>query len=158
MTNMILKQGQHVLFQRNAYVLTNVPEKYKGLYKMFIRWGRSNVRENLMMGKFVFKNFRKESKVGARLLFLNQFLTIAMAYPFLIFMLFFIVMHPVLFISSTFLGILIASSFSVFFYAKRHNFSESLWAYSYSILYTFGLFWIMPYAIATAGKRGWLTR
>jgi len=158
MTNMILKQGQHVLFQRNAYVLTNVPEKYKGLYKMFIRWGRSNVRENLMMGKFVFKNFRKESKIGARLLFLNQFLTIAMAYPFLIFMLFFIVMHPVLFISSTFLGILIASSFSVFFYAKRHNFSESLWAYSYSILYTFGLFWIMPYAIATAGKRGWLTR
>lgn len=158
MTNMILKQGHHVLFQRNAYVLTNVPEKYKGLSKMFIRWGRSNVRENLMMSKFIFTNFRKESKVGARLLFLNQFLTIAMAYPFLLFMLYFILIHPVLFFSSTLLGILILSSFPVFFYAKRHNFSESLWAYSYSILYTFGLFWIMPYAIATAGKRGWLTR
>ena len=36
MTNMILKQGHHVLFQRNATVLTNVPEEYTGLYKMFI--------------------------------------------------------------------------------------------------------------------------
>lgn len=158
MTNMILKQGHHVLFQRNAYVLTNVPEKYRGLSKMFIRWGRSNVRENLMMSKFVFTNFRKGSKVGARLLFLNQFLTIAMAYPFLLFMLYFILIHPVLFFSSTLMGILILSSFPVFFYAKRHNFSESLWAYTYSLLYTFGLFWIMPYAIATAGRRGWLTR
>ncbi|MGK0494912.1 MAG: hyaluronan synthase, partial [Maribacter sp.] len=49
MTNMILKQGYHVLFQRNAYAYTNVPEQYTGLYKMFIRWGRSNVRENIEM-------------------------------------------------------------------------------------------------------------
>ena len=158
MTNMILKQGYHVLFQRNAYAYTNVPEKYTGLYKMFIRWGRSNVRENLMMAKFVFTNFRKGSKAGARLLYINQFLSIAMAYPFLLFMMFFVVTHPILFISSTFAGILIASSFPVLFYAKRHGISESVWAYTYSILYTFGLFWIMPYAIATAGKSGWLTR
>lgn len=158
MTNMILKQGHQVLFQKNAYVLTDVPEKYRGLYKMFIRWGRSNVRENLMMAKYVFKNFRKESKAGARLLFLNQFLTIVMTYPFLFFMLFFIVMHPILFVSSTLLGILVVSTFPVLFYAKRHNISEALWAYSYSILYTFGLFWIAPYAIVTAGKSGWLTR
>lgn len=158
MTNMILKQGKQVLFQRNSHVLTNVPETYKGLYKMFIRWGRSNVRENLMMAKFVFKDFRKESKAGARLLYINQFLSIALAYPFLLFMLFFIALHPILFLSSTFLGILVASSFPVLFYAKRHGISQSVWAYTYSILYTFGLFWIMPYAIATAGKSGWLTR
>src|SRR5690606_42002304 len=52
MTNMILKQGYHVLFQRNAYVLTNIPEKFSSLHKMFTRWERSNVRENLMMSKF----------------------------------------------------------------------------------------------------------
>ena len=40
MTNMILKQGYHVLFQRNALVFTNIPERYKNLYKMFIRWER----------------------------------------------------------------------------------------------------------------------
>ena len=158
MTNMILKQGQKVLFQRNALVLTDVPVQYQGLYKMFIRWGRSNVRENLVMANYVFTNFREGSKTGARLLFLNQFLTLLMTYPFLLFMLFFIIVHPLLFLSSTLLGILIVSSFPVLFYAKRYSVSESLWAYSYSVLYTFGLFWIAPYAIATAGKSGWLTR
>ena len=158
MTNMILKQGKKVLFQRNAIVLTDVPEKYQGLYKMFIRWGRSNVRENLAMAKYVFTNFKKESKVGTRLLFANQFLTLAMTYPILLFMLYFIVVHPLLFLSSTLLGILIVSSFPVLFYAKKYSVTESLWAYAYSILFTFGLFWISPYAIATAGKSGWLTR
>ncbi len=158
MTNMILKQGHSVLFQRNAYAYTNVPEKYKGLYKMFIRWGRSNVRENIEMSKYVFTNFRKESKAGTRLLFISQSLKIIMSYPFILFMLFFIVTHPILFFSSTLFGILIFSSFPVLFYAKRYNISESFWAYTYSVLFTFGLFWITPYAIATASRSGWLTR
>ncbi len=158
MTNMILKQGEKVLFQRNAIVLTDVPEQYKGLYKMFIRWGRSNVRENWVMANYVFKSYKEESKAGTRLLFINQFLTILMTYPFLIFTAFMVAMHPLLFISSTLLGILVVSTFPVLFYAKRYSAAESLWAYAYSVLYTFGLFWIAPYAIATAGKSGWLTR
>ncbi|UII77962.1 glycosyltransferase family 2 protein [Flagellimonas sp. HMM57] len=158
LTNMILKQGYHVLFQRNAYAYTNVPEKYRGLYKMFIRWGRSNVRENIAMSKYVFTNFRKGAKLGTRLLFINQSLKIIMSYPFLIFMLFFIITHPLLFLSSTLFSILIVSTFPVLIYAKRYELSESLWAYSYSILFTFGLSWITPYAIATVKRGGWLTR
>jgi hyaluronan synthase len=158
MTNMILKQGYHVLFQRNAYAYTNVPEKYTGLYKMFIRWGRSNVRENIAMSKYVFTNFREGSKFGSRLLFISQALKIIMTYPFLLFMSFFIITHPILFISSTLLSILVVSTFPVLFYAKRYSLSQAFWAYSYSILFTFGLFWITPYAIVTASRRGWLTR
>lgn len=158
MTNMILKQGYHVLFQRNAYAYTNVPEKYRNLQKMFTRWGRSNVRENLVMAKYVFTNFRKGPKAGARLLFVSQILKIVMCYPFLIFMLYFVITHPLLFLSSTLLSILVLSTFPVLFYAKRYKLSESFWAYSYSILYTFGLFWITPYAIVTANRSGWLTR
>ncbi|PTX44632.1 hyaluronan synthase [Christiangramia gaetbulicola] len=158
MTNMILKRGNHVLFQRNAYAYTNVPERYSGLYKMFIRWGRSNVRENIAMSKYVFTNFREGSKIGSRLLFINQFLKIIMSYPLILIMFYFVASHPILFLSSTLLSILIYSSFPAFFYAKRYTLAESFWAYSYSILYTFGLFWITPYAIATASKSGWLTR
>lgn len=159
MTNMIMKQGYHILFQRNSYVLTNVPEKYKGLYKMFIRWGRSNVRENLMMAKFVFKKFRPQgTRFGTRAVFIDQSLNMLLTYPFILLMLAFVVVHPLLFISSTLFGILLSSSFSVLFYAKRYNVAESFWAYTYSFLFTFGLFWITPYAIATASRRGWLTR
>lgn len=158
MTNMILKQGRNVLFQRDAYAYTNVPESYKGLYKMFIRWGRSNVRETLAMSKYVLTDFRKESKVGPRLLFISQALTLLLSYPFTLFMLYFILSQPILFLSSTLFGILVFSSFPALFYAKRYNWTKSFWAFAYSILYTFALFWITPYAIATASRSGWLTR
>lgn len=158
MTNMILKQGKHVLFQKNAVAYTNVPEQYLGLYKMFIRWGRSNVRENLEMAKYVFTNFRAKGKTGIRILFISQFLKILMSYPLLISMLFFVLVHPLLFLGSTLVSILVASTFSVLFFASQYKTTEGFWAYSYSILYTFALFWITPYAIATANRRGWLTR
>lgn len=158
MTNMILKQGYHVLFQRNAYVLTNIPEKFSSLHKMFTRWERSNVRENLMMSKFAFKPFREGAKSGTRLLLLNQWMGMITAYPILLIMFILLVSHPVLFLSSTLLSILIFSTLPAFFYAKKYNISEAFWAYSYSIFYTFGLFWITPYAMATANRRGWLTR
>ncbi len=158
MTNMILKQGFKVLFQRKAYVYTNIPERYKNLYKMFIRWERSNIRENIAMSKFAFTNFRNESKTGTRILLLNQWLKMTMAYPATILMIFFIFTYPLLFISSTLVSILIFSSIQALFYAKKHSVSESLWAYPYSIFYAFTLFWITPYAIATAGRSGWLTR
>lgn len=158
MTNMILKQGYHVLFQRNAYVLTNIPEKFSSLHKMFTRWERSNVRENLMMTKFAFKPFRNGSRSGTRLLLLNQWMHMLTAYPLFLIMIVLLVMHPVLFLSSTLLSILIFSSLPAFFYARKYNISEAFWAYSYSLFYTFGLFWITPYAMATANRRGWLTR
>lgn len=158
MTNMILKQGYKVFFQRNAYVYTNIPERYKNLYKMFIRWERSNVRENIAMSKFAFGNFRNGAKNGTRILLLNQWLKMIMAYPAILLMFFFICTYPILFLSSTLVSILVFSSMQALFYAKKHSVTESLWAYPYSIFYAFTLFWITPYAIATAGRSGWLTR
>lgn len=158
MTNMILKQGYHVLFQRNAYVLTNIPENFSSLHKMFTRWERSNVRENLMMSKFAFKTFRNGSKSGTRILLVNQWLHMITAYPLVLIMFILLLTYPVLFISSTLLSILIFTTLPAFFYAKKYNISEAFWAYSYSIFYTFSLFWITPYAMATANRRGWLTR
>ncbi|GAA0722136.1 glycosyltransferase family 2 protein [Aquimarina litoralis] len=158
MTNMILKQGYKVLFQKNAYVYTNTPERYKNLYKMFIRWERSNIRENIAMSKFAFGNFRDGAKSGTRILLMNQWLKLIMAYPATLLMIYFIATYPILFFSSTMMSILVFSSIQAFFYAKKHSLSESLWAYPYSLFYAFTLFWITPYAIATAGRSGWLTR
>lgn len=158
MTNFILKQGFHVLFQKQAMVLTNTPMGYKGLYKMFIRWERSNVRENIMMSKFAFKNFRQGPVTGARILLINQWLKVLLAYPLTFLMLYFLVLYPVKSITTALVGILLFSSIQMLFYAKKYNVKDSFWAYSYSIFYTFALFWITPYAIATANKSGWLTR
>ena len=158
MTNMILKQGLHVKFQRNALVYTNIPENYTTLRKMFLRWERSNVRENIMMSKFAFRNFREEAKAGTRVLLLNQWLKILLSYPMVVLMFVFAFTNPVLFFASTLTGILMFSSVQAIFYAVKHKLNESFWAYPYSVFFTFTLFWITPYAIATAGKSGWLTR
>lgn len=126
---------------------------------MFIRWERSNVRENIMMSKFAFTNFRQGPKTGTRILLLNQWLKVIMAYPLLMLMFLFVLTHPLLFLSSCLMSVFIFSSVQVFFYSKRQkSILESMWAYPYSIFYMFTLFWITPYAIATASRSGWLTR
>lgn len=82
LTNMILKQGLHVLFQRNSFVYTNSPESYQQLNKMFVRWERSDVRENIEMTKFAFLNFRREQKFDARFLLINQWIKVILSIPF----------------------------------------------------------------------------
>jgi hyaluronan synthase len=158
MTNMIMKQGYTIRFQQNAKVLTQLPEKYRGLYRMFIRWERSNVRENLMMSRFAFGQFRPGKQWGARILLLNQWMHMLTAYPALLALLVLLFIQPALLVLSTLTGILAFSSLPALFYAWRNRSSEALWAYVYSVFYAFGLFWVTPYAMATAARRGWLTR
>lgn len=158
MTNMILEQSYNVLFQKNANVLTNTPTRFENLHKMFTRWARSNVRETLMMNRFIFKNFRKNNKAGARFIYFNQWMKILMAIPLTLLMLYFILTYPTFYIISALTGTFVFSSIQMLFFSKQYNFVESLWAYPYSIFYLFGLFWIAPFAILTVKNGGWLTR
>lgn len=158
MTNMIMKQGYNTLFQSNAHVATNIPETYSVLRKMFTRWERSNVRENIMMSKFAFSDFRKDNKLRPRILLVNQWLSVLSAYPSLIIMLLSLIFYPVLFLSTTIISIAIFSLIPAIYYAVKNSKVNSLWIFTYNIFYFFTLFWITPYAIATASRRGWLTR
>lgn len=158
MTNMILKQGYNTVYQGNAIVHTNIPETYKTLRKMFTRWQRSNVRENIMFSKFALTKFREQSRLKPRVLLLNQWLPIIWAYPSLIMMLMMIIGYPRLFISSTIIGAAIYSVIPGLYFGIKYNLRKSLWIFSYTIFYTFTLFWLTPYAILTASRRGWLTR
>jgi len=158
MTNLILKQGYEVLFQRDANVLTNIPIKFKNLHKMFTRWGRSNVRETWMMSRFVFRNFRTTQKTGPRFIFINQWIKLLLAYPLVLLMFYFFLTHPVLYLSSALTSTFIFSSIQMLFFTRKYNFIDSLWAYPYSIFYLFALFWIFPFSIATVKNEGWLTR
>lgn len=158
MTNLILKQGMDVQFQRNANVFTNTPTAFRNLHKMFTRWGRSNVRETLMMNQFVFKNFREKNKFGARFIFLNQWVKLLLALPLIVLMIYFLFTHPVLYVISALVATFVFSSIQTFFFAKKYNFIEALWAYPYSVFYLFALFWVFPFSILTVRNGGWLTR
>ncbi len=158
MTNMIMKQGYNTLFQSNAHVATNIPETYSVLRRMFTRWERSNVRENIMMSKFAFTDFREDNKIKPRILLVNQWLSVISAYPSLIVMLLSLIFYPVLFLSTTIISIALFSIIPAMYYGVKNSKRHSLWIFTYNIFYFFTLFWITPYAILTASRRGWLTR
>lgn len=158
LTNMILRQGYHVYFQRNAVVLTEIPDRYAKLCKMFLRWERSNVRETIEMSRFAFRRFRQGPCWGPRLLLFNQWLRLVTVLPFTCLMFFLAWTYPVLFFSSTLASIAVISSVPAVFYARKYQIDEALWAYTYAVFHTFCLFWITPYAMMTVSQNGWLTR
>lgn len=158
MTNMIMEQGYSILFQSNAIVHTNIPETYSTLRRMFTRWERSNVRENIMMSKFAFTKFRPTGTFNPRLLLFNQWLVIISAIPSLIVMLLIMSSYPRLFLSSTIISVAIFSIVPAVYYGLEFSKRNAIWIFTYNIFYSFTLFWITPFAILTASRRGWLTR
>jgi hyaluronan synthase len=157
-TNLILRQGKSVLFQRNAMVYTNVPEHYQDLSKMLIRWGRSNVRETIKMAGFVFGNFRDHHRISARLLLCMQCLWCAPSPILFILMVSLVILFPLQFAIVSLGGGALWNTFSALFYASRYRSSEAFWAYGYGVFHFCALAWIAPYSLLTVRRTGWLTR
>jgi hyaluronan synthase len=158
MTNMILNCGWAVRFQSNAIVYTNVPTEYRGLCKMFLRWARSNVRETLAMGKFVFKKFRSGSATGARVNFITSCLSLVFQKALIGMVAACMFFAPQVYLSQLMFGTVIASTAPAIFYVLRRKDSDLLWAYAYGLFWLAGLWWITPWAMLTARNGKWLTR
>jgi len=158
MTNLILREGYFVLFQQNAKVYTEVPIKYTNLCKMYLRWARSNVREIIAMTKFIFKPFRIESKLGARINFISGWLALTKGTVFLFIVWALIINNPIPYGISTICGIIVSSGLASLIYAWKFSSFSSLWSFIYGIFFFISLFWIRPYALITPHKGGWLTR
>jgi len=158
MTNLILREGYYVLFQQNAMVYTEIPVTYTKLCKMYLRWGRSNVRETIAMGRFAFKKFRQGSMLGARINFLSGCLSLVKTPIMLICGVGIIPLDIVSFWVSIASGTLIFQSIAAGLYVWKYNHSTALWSYAYGLYCFFGLFWIKPYALVTSHRSDWLTR
>src|SRR5690625_7672581 len=111
-----------------------------------------------MMNRFIFKNFRKNNKAGARFIYFNQWMKILMAIPLTLLMLYFILTYPTYYIISALTGTFVFSRIQMLLFSKQYNFVQSLCAYPYSILYLFELFCIAPSAILIVKNGCWMTR
>jgi hyaluronan synthase len=158
MTNLILREGYHVTFQQNAVVWTNVPVLYQGLCKMFIRWARSNVRENLVMSTFLFRKFRQAPASGARINLLTFWMQMTVSQVFLVAALVLVCSHPSAFGMQTLLGISTASAGSAALYYWRTRSTDALFAFLYGFVWFFALSWINVYSLFTSHRSAWLTR
>ncbi len=158
MTNLILKQGYHVRFQRNAMVYTQVPQQYDKLCRMLLRWARSNIRETIAMSRFVFRRFRKGSMLGARINLLMGWMGMTKTQMCLIWVWYLFLSHPLTYAPEIFSGIFVFSGICAGFYVWRYHSAAACWAFAYGVFWFFGLFWINPYALLTPHHSGWLTR
>ncbi|MGA9853724.1 MAG: glycosyltransferase [Gammaproteobacteria bacterium] len=156
MTNYILAQGYDTVYQRAAVVHTVVPLTYSRLCKMFLRWDRSYVREEIRFALIVWKR-----PPAARAIAVADAIVTNLRYPIswaaLVLLVAIIIWHPATLVR--FLCVIgIMAAFNMLYYLR----SERSWDFVYGIFYSyysaFALFWIFPYAVLTVRAKSWLTR
>ena len=160
LTNMLIRDGYDIVFQQNAVVYTNVPITYRGLCKMFLRWERSNIRENFSMCSFVFKRFdlEDENLLGIQINIIMSLLWMITPLFFILFSLYALLIAPAAFLYGSITMIIFWSTIPAFVYASRYSRNEALWSYVYGVFNFLALSWVGPYSLITIFNSGWLTR
>ncbi|HKE49573.1 MAG TPA: glycosyltransferase [Rhodanobacteraceae bacterium] len=157
MTNDILGQGYDCVYQRAAIVHTLVPTTYKRLCKMFLRWDRSYVREELRFLRTIV--WRRPPK--ARAIALVEAIVTNSRYPVawatLVLLVSLVASHPEMLLRFC-CAMLLVSSFNMLYYLRGERHWDFVYGIGYSFFAAFALFWIFPYALCTARAQGWLTR
>jgi hyaluronan synthase len=156
LTNYILSLGYDSVYQRSGIVHTVVPWTYQKLYKMYLRWDRSYVRETIRFSRILWKR-----PLWPRLISLMDLLITNIRYPVtwvsLVLLVTLSISDPTT-ILRLFCVIGFFSSLNMIYYL----YTERSWLFLYGILYAyfafFALFWIFPYAVITVRARTWGTR
>ena len=156
LTNDILALGYDTVYQRSAVVHTIVPETYGKLCRMFLRWDRSYIREEVRFARIVWKR-----PLFSRVLALYESTITNLRYPVAYASIALWAVNaltdPVALVRML-LAIMVVSLVYVLYYLR----SERSWDFVFGILYAyfsfFALTWIFPYAALTLRARGWLTR
>jgi len=156
LTNLFFDRGYDAVYQRSAVVHTVVPETYARLCKMYLRWNRSYVREELRFARIVWKRPAVQGLMALVDTSVTN-LRYPVAYGAMAFWISQTAADPAT-IARMLFAIGAVSTFYMLYYLK----SERSWHFLYGIVYGyfsfFALSWIFPYAFVTVRARGWLTR
>ncbi len=155
-TNLILAAGYNTVYQRSAHVHTMVPETYRQLCRMFLRWDRSYIREELHFLRIVWKRPWR-SRVIALCDRLITNLRHPVNYASLILIAMLVAGKPVI-IFRVLAAIGLVALFNMIYYLRTERSKDFLYGICYSYFAFFGLFWILPYSAFTLRSRSWLTR
>jgi hyaluronan synthase len=156
-TNLVLRQGYYTFYQRSAVVYTTVPEHYRGLSKMFLRWDRSNFRESYIQLKYVFTRYRDKHRLMPILdLFMreSEFPMIMIFVPLLLVA---ICLNPLVLLK-VITGMMVVSFVLYLYYVATERDLDFVYGVLFSFYNFFLLRWIKPYAFFTLKDGRWMTR
>jgi hyaluronan synthase len=156
-TNLVLRQGYDTVYQRNAIVYTTVPETYRGLTRMFLRWDRSDFRESLVQFSFMFTRYRPRRRLLPIVDFFIRELEFPLTCIYLPLLLLTFICYPVAilkFVSA--LGLV--SFLLTLYYLREERDMDFIYGVIYSLYAFLFLRWVRPYALLTVRDGRWLTR
>ena len=157
LTNFVLRSGYYSVYQRSAVVHTLVPETYRGLCKMYLRWERGNVRESFVQMGYLFTKYREKQRLLPIVDFFMTQIEFPLTYLFLGLLLGSILVYPLVMIK--FLAALgVISAVYMIYYVVLERDLDFIYGVIYSYYAFFLLQWIYPYAFLTVRNRHWLTR
>ena len=156
LTNDILGAGYKSVYQRNAVVHTLAPEGYQTLCKMFLRWERSYIREEVRLWKIMWK-----LPFPAMVLTMIETTVTNLRYPVaycsLVLLIYLSVQDPWTILRLLLSIGVVSLSYTLYFLHSERS-REFLYGVLYGYFSFFSLFWIFPYALVTVRNRSWLTR
>jgi hyaluronan synthase len=156
LTNDILDRGYDAVYQGSAVVHTLVPLTYAQLCKMYLRWDRSYVREEIRFARIVWKR-----PLVPMLLALFEKLITNLRFPVAwsaTVMLVMLAFSDPAALARVMLAIGIGSSFYMLYYVYTERSMRFVHGILYAYFAFFALWWIFPYAILTVRSRSWMTR
>jgi hyaluronan synthase len=157
LTNFVLRQGYYSAYQRSAVVHTLVPESYRGLCKMYLRWDRSNFRENWVQLKFIFTKYRDKHRLLPIIDFFITQIEFPLTYLFLGLLLVSFFVYPIVMVKF-FAGLGVFTLIWMYYYIHQERDLDFIYGILYSYYAFFFLNWVQPWAFLTVRNGRWLTR
>ena len=157
LTNFVLRQGYYTAYQRSAIVHTLVPECYRGLCNMYLRWDRSNFRENWVQFKFIFTKYRERHRLLPIIDFFITQVEFPLTYLFLGLLLLSFYIYPIVMVKF-FAGLGVFTLIWMYYYIHQERDLEFIYGILYSYYAFFFLHWVQPWAFFTVRNGRWLTR
>ncbi len=157
LSNLILREGHEIVFQSDATVWTNVPTGYKQMARMYQRWERGNVRENLTYLSFCWKPFRKRFWLHANV---EAFLNMGeMIFPYILIAtsLIYGILNPFFMLQYLAYVVIFGTILQSYYWMKERD-SDCIYGVLYSLFWFTCLWWVVPYSILTANNGSWMTR
>jgi len=156
LTNDVMRLGYDSVYQRDAVVFTLVPTGYWKLCRMFLRWDRSYIREEVRFAAVVWKRPPLARVLALFDQVITNFRFPVMSMTLLLFAVA-VFQDPLLL-----LRMLVSLGLISFIYSLYYLRSERSFNIVYGVVFEyfsfFALFWVFPWALVTVRSKGWLTR
>jgi hyaluronan synthase len=157
LTTWLLRAGWRSVYQASATVETLMPTTFRGLSRMYIRWERGSIRDDLVMLPVLATRWHTRERWWPTFEIVFGMLQYPIAYAALCVTIHRAWVDPgfLVWVLATIGAAALAQSLYCF---RSERGSDFLYGVAYVFMSFFGLQWIYPYSWATLRNGAWLTR